>query len=63
MSALPAVHRLYGAEAYFYASRFGFRINHSRTGAKLEHRFHNFAQIYNMRARQLGANWWLSGGY
>ena len=54
MSALPAVHRLYGAEAYFYASRFGFRINHRRTGAKLEHRFHNFAQIYNMRARQLG---------
>ena len=54
MSALPAVHRLYGAEAYFYASRFGFRTKDSRSGAKLEHRFHNFAQIHNRRARQLG---------
>src|SRR6478672_13257948 len=35
----------------FTPRRFGFRLNHSRSGAKIEHSFHNFAQIQNSQVR------------
>jgi hypothetical protein len=41
----PAVHRLYGAEAYFYAKPIRLRPNYSRVAGRLELSFHNFAQI------------------
>jgi hypothetical protein len=52
MSGLPAVHRLYGAEAYFYASRFGFRLKDNRKASDFEHYF-----IFLPKFATAAANW------
>jgi hypothetical protein len=56
MSGLPAVHRLYGAEAYFYASRFGFRLKHSRKASNFEHYF-IFLPKFATGPAEWAANW------
>ena len=55
-SALPAATGSMERKPIFTPGRFGFRPNHSRSGAKLEHAFHNFAQIIARRAR-LQSSW------